>query len=145
MDRSIVLVNTVVENHKGFTRQEYKGDKAARCALGLVGYPSEREFTKMASSNMIVNFPVTPADIKNANKIFDPDVPCMKVKLVRRCPEAVVPDYVDILEDILSMNTVLEVSVDVIFVNKLAFLVSVSKRVSCSPQLSTPPTVWRRR
>ena len=60
VDHVIVLNNTVAENHEGFTCQEYKGGKAARRALGLVGYPLERDFTNMVSSNMIVNFPVMP-------------------------------------------------------------------------------------
>ena len=63
---AIVLINTVAENREGFTRQEYKVVKVVRRALVLVGYPSEREFTKMVSSNIIVNCPVTPCDIKNA-------------------------------------------------------------------------------
>ena len=70
-----------------------------------------------------------PRDIKNTNKIFIPDVSSMKGKSVRRRPEAVVSHYVDIPEDILGMNAALEVSVEVMFVNKLAFLVSVSRRL----------------
>ena len=55
MDRAILLTNMVAENSKRFTCQEYEGAKAARSALGLVGYPSERECTNMVSSNMITN------------------------------------------------------------------------------------------
>ena len=51
----------------------------------------------------------------------------MKGKSVRRRPESVVSDYVDIPEEILGMNTYLKVSVDVMFVNKSYFLVCVSK------------------
>ena len=39
MDHSIVIVNMVAKNCKGFTRREYEGAKAARRALGLVGVP----------------------------------------------------------------------------------------------------------
>ena len=125
VDRAIVLVKTVTENNEGFTLREYEGAKAARRALGLVGYPSERDSTNMVSSNMIVNFPVTPRDIKNANKIFGPNAPFMKGKSVRRLPEAVVSNYFEIPEEILSMNVGLEVSVDIMFIDNLAFLVSV--------------------
>ena len=38
-----------------------------------------------------------------------------------------VDNYMEIPEEILRMNTGLELSVDAIFINKLAFLVSVSK------------------
>ena len=81
----------------------------------------------MVSSNMIVNFPVMPQYIKNADNIFGPDVPSMKGKSIRRRPEAIVSEYVKISKEILIMDMVLEVSVDVMFVNNLAFLVSVSR------------------
>ena len=126
---AIVLVSTVAENCKGFTRREYEDSKAGLWALGLVGYLSERYFTSMVSYNMILNFPVTPQDIKSNDKIFGPDVPYMKGNSIRRLPEAVVSDYFNIPKDILSMNTGLEVSINFMFINKLAFLVSVSKQL----------------
>ena len=75
-----MIKNMVEENCEGFTCQEYKGAKAARRVLGLMGYPSEWDFSNMVSSKMIMNCPVTFRDIKNANKIFGPDVPSMKGK-----------------------------------------------------------------
>ena len=53
----------------------------------------------------------------------------MKGKSVRRRPEDVVPKYVEIPKDILSTETGLEASVDVMFISKLDFLVIVSKRL----------------
>ena len=53
----------------------------------------------------------------------------MKGKSVRRRLEAIIRYYVEIPEDILGMNINLKVLVDVMFVNKLTFLVSVSKRL----------------
>ena len=74
-ERAIVLVKMVAENREGFTRREYEGDKAARCALELVGYPSEKEFTNMVSSNMIVNCPVMRTDIKTLTRYSAPTPP----------------------------------------------------------------------
>ena len=62
----------------------------------------------------------------------------MKGKSVRRRPEAVVSDYVEIPKQILSMNTGLEVSVDVMLINKLDFLVSVSKQLKFTTIEYTP-------
>ena len=53
----------------------------------------------------------------------------MEEKSARRRPGALVSNYMETPEDILSMNMGLEVSVDVMFFNKLDFLVSVSKRL----------------
>ena len=62
----------------------------------------------------------------------------MKGKSVRRRPEAVVSDYFEIPKQILSMNTGLEVSVDVMLINKLDFLVSVSKQLKFTTIEYTP-------
>ena len=43
VDCAIVLFNTVAENCEGFTCREFEGAKVLRSALGLVGYPLERD------------------------------------------------------------------------------------------------------
>ena len=80
VDRAIVLINNFTENSKVLILREYKGAKAAWRPLGLMGYLPEWDFTNVVSSNMIKNYPVTPRNIKIANKNFDPNVPCMKGK-----------------------------------------------------------------
>ena len=63
VDRTIIIINTVEENCKGFTCQEYDGSKSVYRTLGIVGYLSEQDFTNMVSSNIIKNFPVMPRNI----------------------------------------------------------------------------------
>ena len=100
--------------------------------LGLVGYPPEQDFANTVSSNIIMNCPVTFRDIHNAHNIFDPDVPSMKGKSVKRQQESVVRNYVKIPKGILEINTNLEVSVDGMFVKRFLFLVSASKKLKFS-------------
>ena len=57
--------------------------------------------SNMVRSNMISNCPVTFQDVKNAKLIFVPNVTLLKGKLVRRKPDSVVTNYVDIPWDIL--------------------------------------------
>jgi hypothetical protein len=52
-NRAVVMVNTVRSNHEGFTNRAVRAAKQARRALGMVGYPSEKDFKHMVSSNMI--------------------------------------------------------------------------------------------
>jgi hypothetical protein len=40
------MITTVKVNKEGFTDREYKQAKEARRALGLVGYPSPKDFKK---------------------------------------------------------------------------------------------------
>ena len=48
----------------------------------------------MVHLNMIVNYPVTFDDVKNAKLIFGPDITSLKVKSVRRKQASAVTDYV---------------------------------------------------
>jgi hypothetical protein len=90
------MVDTVKANREGFTDQDYERAKRARKALGLVRYPSPRDFKNMVSSNMIKNCPVTPCGVANANKIFGPDLATLKGKAVRQTPPPVIMYYVQI-------------------------------------------------
>ena len=65
---------------------------------------------------MIVNFPVTFSDVKNAKLIFGPDTTSLKGKSVRRKPTSVVTDYVEIPREILDSRKELEVSTDIMFI-----------------------------
>ena len=69
-ESSVLLLKRVSENREGFTRREYKGSREERRAMHLLGFLSERDFENMVRSNMIVNFPVTFSDVKNAKLIF---------------------------------------------------------------------------
>ena len=128
-ENSMLLLNTVSENREGFTLREYEGPREAQRAMHLLGFPSERDFENMVRSNMIVNCPVTFSDVKNAKLIFGPDITSLKGKSVRRKPASVVTDYVEIPREILKSRKELEVSTDIMFINKLLFLVSISRRL----------------
>ena len=95
--------------------------------MHLLGFPSERDMSNMVHSNMIYNCPVTLQDVKNAKLIFGPDVTSLEGKSVRHKPDSVVTNYVDIPREILESLKELEVSTDIMFINKLIFLVSISR------------------
>ena len=83
----------------------------------------------MIRLNIIVNCPVTFSDVKNAKLIFGPDITSLKGKSVSRNLASVVTDYVDIPREILESRKELEVLTDIMFINKLPFLVSISRRL----------------
>ena len=69
--------------------------------MHLLGFPSEQDLGNMVRSNMIVNFTVIFDDVNNGKLIFCPDVTALKGKSVRRNPDSVVTDYVEIPREIL--------------------------------------------
>jgi hypothetical protein len=124
-----MLVNTVKQNREGFTDREFEGAKSARRALGLVGYPSPRDFKNMVRSNMIKNCNVTPIDIDNAYKLFGDDIASLRGTTVRTTPEPVMADYVEIPKEILNLNKDLTVAAAIMFVNGMPFVTSISRNV----------------
>ena len=75
---------------------------------------------------MIPNCLVTIDYIKNYNTIFGLNVPSLKRKMLRRKTKPVVSNYVKIPKEILQLHKTAVVASDVIFVNWMAFLVSIS-------------------
>jgi hypothetical protein len=123
------MVDKVKANQEGFTDQDYERAKRARKAQGLVGYPSPRDFKNMISSDMIRNCPVTPSDVANTNKIFGPDLTTLKGKTVRQTPPPVMTDYVQIPQEIVSLNRNVTLTINIMFVNGLPFMVSISRKI----------------
>ena len=97
--------------------------------MHLLGFSSEQDFENMVCSNMIASCPETFSDVKNAKLGFGPDITSLKGEKVRRKPASVVTDYVEITREILESRKELEVSTDIMFINKLPFLVSISQRL----------------
>jgi len=68
-----MMVTTVWENLKGYTRHKIEKAKEARRLQGMIGNPTKKELVGMVHENLIANCPVTVQDAHNANRIFDPD------------------------------------------------------------------------
>jgi hypothetical protein len=128
-DRAFAMVNTIKENHEGFTSREFEKAKEARHALALVGYPSPKYYMNMVRSNMITNCPVSPIAITNVNKIFGPNIATLKGKTVRRTPEGVMTEYVEVPSKIINLNKNVTLAVDIMFVCGLPFMVNISREI----------------
>jgi len=121
------FVQTVRGNMEGFTRREVEEAREAREAQGMMGHPTDRDFLGMVRGNMVANCPVTVSTAQNANDIFGPDLAGVRGRTVRRPPEAVWTDYVQLPRFILERYRVVVLTADVMFVNKVPFLVSQSR------------------
>ncbi len=87
----------------------------------------------MVRLNQLKHCPFTQEDIKNALTIFGPDLANTRSKTVQRCPDHVDTDYIKLPAEIISHNKVITLVVDVMFVNSVPFLVSMS----CNTNLIT--------
>jgi len=69
-------------------------------------------------------------DVHNTNRIFGPDLANLRGKTSRKKPDHVRVDYVEILRDLVDMHKYLTLVADVMFVNGLLFLVTLSRGIS---------------
>jgi hypothetical protein len=69
---------------EGYTRREIKEAHPAKEAQAMLGHPTDQEFLGMVRSGMILNCPVNPTAMQNANHIFGPDLAGVRGQTVRR-------------------------------------------------------------
>jgi hypothetical protein len=63
----LMLVNTVRENFKGYTRQDVERAREARRIQRMIANPTKREFAGMVREKLLTNCPITVRDVDNAN------------------------------------------------------------------------------
>ena len=124
-----VLINTVESNIEGFTRKEVDGARKARDLQMMLGHPSNQDFRSIVHANLIANCPISENDITNAEAIFGKNLAGIRGKTTRRKPERVRTDYVRIPKEFIEMHRSVTLMADVMFVNKIAFLVTFSRGI----------------
>jgi hypothetical protein len=129
-NKACMMVNTVWGNLKGYTRHKIEKAQEARRLQGMIGDPTEREREGMVREKLIANFPVTVKDVHNANRIFGPDLANLRDKTTKKKPEHIRVDYVEIPQDIIKTHKYVTLVADVMFVNGLPFLVTLSRGIS---------------
>jgi hypothetical protein len=78
-----MIVDTVEELQRNYTRQEKEGADRARRLYVIVGRPASDTFKDMLNKGLILNNPVTVSDYKNAVSIYGKDLGTIKGKPIR--------------------------------------------------------------
>jgi hypothetical protein len=134
-DCAIIMVE---ENHDGYTWRELAKAKETRWAMGVAGYPSQKDFKNMVRLNIVRNCPVMPNDINTADNIFGPNVASLKGKTIRNTQEPVLTEYVEIPKEILDLNKDVTLTADVMFVDGLGFLNTASRKIKFATSKYVP-------
>ena len=129
-NRELVLMNTVRDNMRGYSKDQIKQAKIARDLLSIIGYPSDKDFKSIIDAPMIKNCPVTVDDINRSTAIFGKDVPTLKGKTVRRKPEPVRSELIKVPAHILAKNRKVTLDIDTFYINKLPFLTTLSQHLN---------------
>ncbi len=112
---ALSLVQTVQGNMEGFTKREVEEARKACEAQAVLGHPTNRDFLGMVRGGMISNCPVTANAVTNACQIFGPDLAGVRGRTVRRPPESVTTNYVQIPWVILERHQLVTLAVDIMF------------------------------
>jgi hypothetical protein len=123
------LINTVAEKKSQYTRRACKKAMLARRIQNVIGRPSTRDFIKIVKGGMLRNCPVSRSDVMTAEDIFRPNLGSLKGKTVRS-KNAHVPSLVaDVPYHIIKLHKDVTLCFDIMFVNKIAFLTTVSRNL----------------
>jgi hypothetical protein len=121
----VALVTTVADKKSKYTADEYSRALLARKLQVTIGRPSLRQYLDIVTRGILPNCPVTRADVLAAEDIFGPDVGILKGKTMRRTPPPVRLNMTAIPPEILMRCNNLIIAADVMYVNKIPFLVSI--------------------
>ena len=117
------------ENKEGFSARQIKDAELARSLYQKTGCPSTKDFKSMIRNNMLLNCPITLRDVENEEFIFGKDIAMLKGKTVRKNPERVKTDILEVPPEILQHNKVVTIAADIMFVNMIPFLVTISENI----------------
>jgi hypothetical protein len=120
----VVLVETVEETERQFTKREIEQARKSRDLIKRLGYPSVRDLVHGIKSGSIKNAPVNERDFDNAVTMWGPDLGTLKGKTTRAATRPV-----EVHESEISVDKEIVLAIDIFFIGGLMFLLSISRRV----------------
>jgi hypothetical protein len=78
---------------------------------------------------MIRDCEVTVDDVRNAQKIFGPDIYALKGKTTRRPARAAINDYVEIPRELIEAQQGVILEADIMWIDKVPLFTTISKYI----------------
>ena len=124
-----MLVTTVKVYLTKFSAYDISKARLARSVQQRIGRPSTKDYIRFVCDNLLPNCPITVQDIKNADMIWGPDLGNLKGKTVRHRSPIVTVKSTTIPLAIMQQYRDVTLSIDVMKVNGIPFLNTISKHI----------------
>ncbi len=121
-----VLINTMANRREKYSNRAYKQAALARKIQDTIARPSTRDFLKIVNGSMMQNRPFIWADVAAAEDIFGPKLGSLKENSVCHQSNHVLSLVANVPYHIIKIYKDVVLSFDLIFVRKIALLVTVS-------------------
>ena len=133
-----LLIQTVRGNYEGYTPRKVKQARVAREAKAMMGNPSEATLKDAVSSGAVDNLPIDRTDVSNSARMFGPALQDLRGKTTRRKPERVEESKVVVPRAVAQRLKYLTLAADVFFVDKIPFLITMSRQLQFVTAEFTP-------
>jgi hypothetical protein len=121
------FISMVDDRKKEYTKQEYRDAMLAQCVQNIIMFPSIRTYNKIVDSNLLANCPVTHQDISAADHILGKNISALKGKTAYQQGTPISGRTDGIPRGIQLHFQGAVLAIDIMFVNKIPFLVTISK------------------
>jgi hypothetical protein len=133
---TVLNITTVADKRSNYTNRAYLRAVNARNIQKMIERPSTREFIKIVENKLLANCPINRQDILAAEDIFGPDIGSLKGKTVRKGTTHVEMPFTSIPAALMSRYRDVIIGADIMFVNKLPFMVTISRNIKfCTAEL----------
>ena len=122
-------IDTIEASRNKFTKRDQAKAMLVRRFQHVAGHPSDATLDYAAATNSIRNSPITRRDIILAHEMLGRSEYAVQGKTTRTQPDAVVDRIVEVPSTIMEYYRDVELSVDVMHVNRVPFLVTLSKSI----------------
>jgi hypothetical protein len=125
-----LMIDTVAKKKELYTDRAIKRAELARQLQNTIGHPPLRRFLELIDQRLIPNCPVTREDVLIAEQIFGTNLAGLKGRTTRKSsPETDDINVMSVPPEILAAHGAVTLAIDLMYVNKIPFLVSISKSI----------------
>jgi hypothetical protein len=122
-------IDTVEKSKQNFSKKDQLRADRVRRFQHVAAHPSDETIIYSAMTNSIKNSPITKRDVKMAYDMLGKSKYGIQGKTVRGQPDQVITESMPVPTTVLDYYKDVELSIDVMHVNKVPFLVSISEHI----------------